>query len=346
MKRVGYLYEKIFSTENVKAAIFEAARNRKTKRKNVRQRLLHADSVANAIIKNPHVSGKYKEIARIDLSSGKERHIKVPPFYPDQIIHHAVIRVINPLLERSYYKWSCSCIKGRGQVYASNHLRKVVRTDPKNTKYFVKLDIRKYYDHVNHDLLKTELNKHIKDDMVNALLSEIIDTTPSGLPIGNYTSQIFANVFLDPVDHFVKERIGVPHYIRFADDMVLLDGNRRRLAKSVCALKAFLRDIGLETHGNEQIKSLSHKTFIDFCGFRHYRDHATIRRRIFKRLRRTVLRIANLCLKSAQRLMAYWGYVVHTNSKYFIKKYITHINFAEIKKAISQGERQNGLSIA
>lgn len=338
MKRFANLYDRMFASDNIRKAIIEASRHKRKNRYSVRYCLENTEEVIERIQANPHITGEYREILRKDPSSGKERRILVPRFFPDQIIQHCVFRVLNPLIERSYYRYSCSCIKGRGQVYASNHLRRVLKSDRKRTKYYVKLDVRKYYDSVDHDVLKAKCRRLIKDDKALRLLDEIIDSVPRGIPIGNYSSQIFANMFLTEADHFIKETLRVPHYLRFADDMVLLSGNKRRLERQVGLIREHLNSMKLGIHGNEAIKETD-GGFIDFVGYRHYRGKTAIRRRIFRRLRRVALRLRRrICIARCRRMMSYNGFVVHSDSKRIRERYYKPLDIGFIKSVLGGHE--------
>ena len=338
MKRFANLYGRMFSSDNIRKAIIEASKNKRKNRYSVRHCLENMEETIERIQANPHITGEYREITRKDPSSGKERRILVPRFFPDQIIQHCVFRVLNPLIERSYYKYSCSCIKGRGQVYASNHIRRVLKSDRKGTKYYIKLDIRKYYDSVDHSILKMKCRRLIKDERALCLLDEIIDSVPRDIPIGNYSSQIFANMFLTETDHFIKEVLKAPHYVRFADDMVLLSGNKRRLERQVKSIREHLSSIRLDTHGNEAIKETD-GGFIDFVGYRHYRGKTAIRRRIFKRLRRVALRLRRyVCLARCRRMMSYNGYVAHSDSERIRANYYEPLDIGFIKSVLGGHE--------
>lgn len=321
MKRVGNIYEIIFSTENLKLAIKESLKNHNKNRKQIRWVLENEDLAIKMIQDNPHIVGNYREYEKIDGLSGKVRKIKVPRYFPDQIIHHALIRIVNPIFQKSYYKYTCSCVVGRGTLYASKHLRNVLVHDKKHTKYYTKIDIKKYYDNIDHNIMKAILRRKLKDSKVLALFDEIIDSADYGIPIGNYTSQILSNLYLCEFDHYVKEVLGVSHYIRYADDMVILGSNKRKLKQQILAIKEFLNTkLNLKTHNNEYIKEAN---MIDFCGYRHYRGFTTIRRKIFKRVRRTVLRIKAGKYSSSimKRFASYLGYLKSSNSFKFVQKY-------------------------
>ena len=206
------IQEKIFTTENLDLAITESLKNHDKRRKAIRWVLNNRELAIKQIQENPHIVGKYKEHDKIDGMNGKIRKIKVPKYYPDQIIHHALIRVLNPIFQKSYYKYTCACIKNRGTLYASKHLRNILKHDKKGTKYNIQLDIKKYYDNVDPFILKRYILQYIKDQKVLDLFNEIIDSNNgAGIPIGNYTSQMFANIYLNEMN-ITPVSINYPDY--------------------------------------------------------------------------------------------------------------------------------------
>ena len=242
------------------------------------------------------------------------------------------------------YQYSCGSIPGRGPLYASDILQSKMKKDPKNTKYCLKVDIKHYYENIDHTLLKDKFRRIIKDADVLWLIDTIIDSYPKGLPIGTYTSQWFSNFFLQDVDHYLKEELGVSYMVRYMDDIVILGGNKRKLHKIREDLNAFLANKKLELKKNWQVFRIASKDgnykgrAVDFAGYKLYKDCRTIRRRIFKRLRRNILRISKkITLKRARTFMSYYGFVKHSDSARIIEKYFSLVNIKKIRECISQG---------
>ena len=184
----------------------------------------------------------------VSIQSGvNKKNIKiiVPDFEDERILTHSLIRIILPILQKGMYKYTCACIPGRGIHYVRRHISRVISNDPKNTKYVLKMDIRKFFNSIPHRTLKKRLKEKIKDPVIRNLLFKIIDTTEQGLPLGFYTSQWLANFYLQPLDHYIKERIlddcgcntkrtgrhGAVYYFRYMDDMVIFGPNKRELHK-------------------------------------------------------------------------------------------------------------------
>ena len=132
----------------------------------------------------------------------KERDIYRLPYYPDRIVHHAVMNILEPIWCSIFTADTYSCIKGKGIHAAARKLKQYLREDPPGTRYCLKIDIRKYYPSIDHDILKQIIRRKIKDRRLLALLDEIIDSA-EGVPIGNYLSQYFANLYLAYFDHWI-----------------------------------------------------------------------------------------------------------------------------------------------
>lgn len=345
VKRIGYLYDKICDIDNIKRAIINSARH-KTKRKYVQRILADADGYADKIhemlihhtfVPNPpHIKEIY------DDSSQKWRTISVPKYYPDQIIQWAMIQVLQePVLERGMYRWSCGSVPGRGTEAVRKFIISRYRRG-KKIKYTLKLDIKKFFPSVNHDALKRELARKIKDHEVLDLLGAIIDSGGEGLPIGYYTSQWLSNFLLERLDHFIKEQCGVAHYVRYVDDIVLMDGRKQMLWKALEAINAFLLEggYGLTIKGNYQLW----KTFsrpLDFVGYRFYRGYTLMRKRAFYRLTRSAKRIAKFGYKPmlCKRFLAYYARLKKTQNAEYYTKCIKPLADAQLaKKYISQYE--------
>lgn len=330
MKRAGHLYERYVDRHNFEVALVNASK-KKMKRKSVVYCYEHKDEVYHRILETTNCSGDYVRKTIRDVSSGKVRNILIPRFEPYQIMHHMIVNVAYPYLFRGAYRYSCGSIKDKGGLYASQYLHRSLSEDIKGTKWYCKLDIRHFYDNVDHARLKAKFRRVIKDSRFLALMDSVVDSVEGGkgLPIGNYTSQIFANYFLQDLDHYIKDTLKVPYYLRYMDDIILLDSNKRKLERKVKQVKDFLKKEGLETHGNEQVLEIGSNgdggNFIDFVGYRHYRGTTTIRRRNFKRIRRCVIRcirwIGHVPLFYLRRLFSYWGLIVHSDSWGFRSKY-------------------------
>lgn len=340
MKRKGNIYQKICTLENCKEAIIKASKNKKY-RKDVSHILNNTDKYAlqlSTILKNKEYKpSPYIEKKIYDGANKKERIIYKPKFYPDQCVHWALMLQIKPILTKGMYDWSCAAIEGRGVHYGARHIRKILVRDRKNTKYCLKLDIKKYYPSINKELLKKKFRRLIKDYDVLNLIDSIIDSSADGLPIGNFTSQWFANFNLQDLDHYIKEQLQVKYYIRYMDDMVLFHRNKKELHKIRIAVDEFLHKEGLQIKENWTLFKVDSRP-IDFMGFRFYRGYTTLRRGIFLRMKRRIKKIykkGKITQNDAGAVMSYHGWIKHSNSYKIHQKYFRpYINMKECKQVL------------
>ena len=186
MKRKGNIYPLIVEKDNIRQAIIHASKGKKN-RKSVKKILDNIEYFTldiQKMLKNKrYIPSPYIEMKIKDGTRKKERIIYKPRFYPDQIIHWALMQQIETLLEKGMYEFCCASVKSRGIHYASRHIKKILVRDRKNTKYCLKLDIKKFYPSINKDILKRKLMRIIKDRDTLDLLDLIIDSSKEGVPI-------------------------------------------------------------------------------------------------------------------------------------------------------------------
>ena len=233
---------------------------------------------------------------------------------------------------KSMYSHTCGSIPGRGVHYGARHLRRWLDRDRKNTKYCLKLDIKKFYPSINGDKLKEKFAAKFKDSGVLWLVNTIIDSHGAGVPIGNYTSQWFANFFLQGMDNFIKQDLRVMYYIRYMDDMVLLGRNKKELHRARKAIAEYLAPLGLTLKENWQVFRVD-KRDIDFLGFRFYRHKTTLRGRNALRIRRRVKKAhkkRRVTYEDATAIISYLGWIKHSDSHKYFERYIQP--FINIKK--------------
>lgn len=340
MKRVGYLYHKIYDKENINKAIINASKGKRHKRA-VKWVLKNQDRCVedlHRVLKNKqYKANKYFESHIKDGISGKARVIYKPKFYPDQVIHWCLMLVIEEYLARGLYKYSCASIPRRGTLYAKRAVERWVRKDFKNTKYCLKIDIKKYYPSVDKDKLKMMFRKIIKDKNTLWLIDEIVDSHHTGLPIGNYTSQWFANFYLQEIDHYIKQELKIKYYIRYMDDMCMFGPNKKKLHKAKRDLDKKLKEYNLKIKENWQVFN-TRKRNLDFVGFVYLRDKTFIRKRISLRMiRKSKKAKANISYKHAAAVISYNGWLKYTDAFMFAKKHYHDINFNKVKEAIRNG---------
>lgn len=273
----------------------------------------------------------------------KERTIFKPHFYPDQVIHWALILQIESLLMRGMYEFCCASVKNRGIMRGMNYLKRILVQDRKYTKYCLKLDVKHFYPSINKETLKNKFRKIIKDKDTLWLIDAIIDSSKEGVPIGNYTSQWFANFYLQDLDHFIKEELHVKYYIRYMDDIVLFSNNKKELRKVKYAIDEFLVKESLTIKENWQLFKTDSRP-IDFLGYRFYRGYTTLRRSNFLRIKRRAKKISKkekLNYHDAAAMLSYSGWLKHCDSYNYTQKYVKpYINYKKCKEVIRNASRE------
>jgi len=313
MKRHGNLYTRICSMENLILAD-ELASKGKSKQKGVQLHRLKA----NENLQRLHemlVNKTYRtsEYGTFKIYEPKERLVYRLPYYPDRIAHHAIMNILEPLFTAVYTADTYSSLKGRGNHKAANAIKNALK-DVDGTTYCLKLDIKKFYPNVDHSILKMMLARKIKDYDLLWLLYEIIDSA-DGLPIGNYLSQYLANFYLAYFDHWLKEVKKVKYYFRYADDLVILSGNKSELHGLCHDINDYLlKNLKLELKGNYQVFPVAARG-IDVLGYVFFHTHILLRKRIKQNFARMLVR-----RKNNASVASYVGWAKHCNSHNLLTK--------------------------
>lgn len=327
MKTEKNIYIKIIDKNNIYKAIQNASKGKKS-RSNVKKILdniyFYVDVIYEQLKSKTYIPNKYEEKIIQDGVRKKERIIYKPRFFPDQIIHWALMQQIEDIIKRGMYEYCCGSVKNRGILYGVKYLKKILVRDRKNTKYCLKLDIKKFYPSINQSILKRKFRKIIKDRDTLDLIDLIVDSGKQGVPIGNYTSQWFANFYLQDLDHYIKEQLKVPYYIRYMDDMVLFHRNKKELHKIKNKIEEFLKQEDLKLKENWQLFKMDSRP-LDFLGYRFYRGYTTLRKSNFLRIKRRYKKIykkGKLTYKDASASLSYYGWLKHCDSYNFNQKYV------------------------
>ncbi len=315
MKRVNILYERICSVENLQLADSIARKGKLTQ-----PGVIDHDRNREANILALHEmlrdkTYKTSEYTTFSIFEPKERLIFRLPYFPDRITHHAVMNILEPIFVSTFTADTYSCIKKRGIHAAAYAVRKALQ-DYTGTRYCLKLDIRKFYPSVDHEILKQLLRRKIKDHDLLWLLDEIIDST-DGLPIGNYLSQYFANFYLSYFDHWMKEDRRVRYYFRYADDLVILSDSKPYLHQLLSEIRNYLQQkLKLTVKDNYQVFPVESRG-IDFVGYVFFHSHTRLRKTIKKSFARMMATSRN-----PQSIASYNGWASHCDSRHLLKKLI------------------------
>ena len=282
MKRHHNLYQRITSEENIRAAWWEARRG-KSGKSAVRRFELDLDGnlqrIRESLLNKTYKTSPYTTMI---IREPKERLIYRLPYDPDRIVHHILMRVVEPIWEGLFISDSYACIKGKGLHGGSKRCMEFVRRN----KYCLKMDIAKFYPSVDHDILYNIIQKKIKCADTLWLFREIIYSIPDGknVPIGNYTSQWMGNLYLNELDSFVKHTLRVKDYVRYCDDFCLFHDDKKHLGRLADEIETFLADSLALKLSKNSVFPVSQG--VDFLGYRHFPTHVLLRKSTATRIRR------------------------------------------------------------
>ena len=366
MKSYGHLWEEYLSDSNYYAAIQNATRHKggkKGKAKRARYIREHADEMKAEILEyaaNFHPDPHTPKIIN-DGIQRKKRTIWVPSMR-EEIVHHMMINVLRPIFLRPMYEHSYGSIPGRGAMRGRKKktksgkkaIEKYIREHPKECRYCLKMDIRKYFDSVSHEKLTEMLRRKIRDGRFMQVLDRLVNGAEgeTGIPIGFYTSQWFANFYLTGFDHWMKERMHVKGYFRYVDDLVVFGSNKRELHRLRLAVDRYLREeLGLELNRKWQVfrfhyagRAREYGRFLDFMGFRFYRNRTTLRRSLLYRAARKARRIARERPKtahSARQMTSYAGWLRAADVYMAYRKWIKpYVSFRQMRRITAATQRK------
>ena len=260
---------------------------------------------------------------------GKIRELNKRPYYPHRIIQWAIMLQLQEIFHKQFTNFTCASLPGRG-IHKALDLLKSYLKDEENTKYCLKLDIYHFYPSINQKILKEMLRKKFKDPELLWLLDLIIDSHEEGLPIGSYLSQYLANFYLSYFDHWLKEEKNIKYVIRYMDDIIILDKNKKALHKLKQEIERYLiNKLKLKIKDNWQVFPVESRG-IDFVGYKTFHNYSLLRRNTKQRFVKAITEIHNH-LKSHTTLTSHQTCVVHSyngwlkwcDSYKLKKKYIT-----------------------
>jgi len=234
----------------------------------------------------------------------------------DRLVHHAIYRILYPYFDQRFVADSFSCRNDKGTHKAMNRFRAVAFTvsrSHRRTCWVLKLDVRKFFANIDHGVLKEQLSRSIADPDILWLLDEIIESFEAmpgiGLPLGNLTSQLLVNIYMNDFDQFVKHQLKAKHYIRYADDMVIFSEDRNWLQELLPKVETYLwQHLRLKLHPDKTfLQTIA--SGVDFLGWVHFPDHRVLRTKTKQRM---IRRLEEHPTK--QTVQSYLGFLSHGNT--------------------------------
>lgn len=287
-KRVGNLFEKAFTMENIYAAFLDARKGKRAKRATLKFEV-NLGAELQALFGELN-SGTYKPRTYIQfyVYEPKKRLINAPAFR-DLVVQHAIYRTIYQLFDASFVDTSYACRKGGGTHKASVYTQKEMRKYDGDL-YFVKLDIRKFFYSIDRDILRKMFEKKIKDTRFVDLMCEFANmNTEIGIPIGNLLSQLYALIYLNPLDHFIKRELKIKSYVRYVDDFVLIGLNLKEAKQAQADCEKFVQDnLNLEL-SHWHIQKI--KKGINFVGYRTWKIVKFVRKHSIYKMKKAIKKL-------------------------------------------------------
>ena len=305
------LWPAICSFNNIMAAFYQARKTKRT-RKCVAQSEFGLE-VELLQLRRELTSGKYRPqpYDYFRVLEPKTRDI-LAPHWRDRIVQHAICNIIGPLFDRTFIDDSYACRPNKGLHYGLRRIRHFIKsacadTSPERVHY-LKLDIRRYFASISWDALLALLDERLADPRLGAVLRTIITTheytrqpppTPiiidaclrRGIPIGNLTSQLFANLYLNPLDHFIKRELKARYYGRYMDDMLLIHSSAAWLKQAQKQIGDFLAErLKLKLHPHKVTLTTLDRG-ISFLGCRIFHNHTRIAGKTWRKMRRNLFHI-------------------------------------------------------
>jgi retron-type reverse transcriptase len=337
MKRLGNLWSHLVSFDNLLRAAEKACTG---KRFRATTAAFHFNLEHELWRLNEELSGKtYRpgDYRTFFIHEPKKRQISAAP-YRDRVVHHALTQVLEPIFEKCFIGDSYACRRGKGTHAAVDRCQEFAR----QFRYVLKADIQKFFPSIDHEILKRLVARRIKDPDLLWLVSQLIDRSNAqeevqnwfpgddlfapgerrrGIPIGNQTSQFFANVYLDPLDHFVKERLRSRGYVRYVDDFLVFSDDKKHLADVQRQIADFLTDFRLRLHPTKNVV-FPVTAGIRFLGYRVFATHRLLVKENVWRFRRRLKKMQGqyarheISLHDArQRIMSWIGHARHADTE-------------------------------
>ena len=319
------MYDRIIAFDNLHNAALRCLKGKRSAPAALRymqhlEENLH--NTHNHLLHGSYHPGGYEEFY---VFEPKQRLISAPRF-SDRVIHRAIVDVLEPIIDQRFIFDSYACRKGKG-VHAGadrvQHWMRVVKRQH-GALFCLKADISKYFASIDHAVLKGILRRHVGCERTRALLDTIIDSSPGapgvGIPLGNLTSQLFANLYLNELDRYAKHDLGIRYYARYMDDFVVLHHSKSQLHQWRALIEAFLwGSLRLSANSKTQVFpiGMAGGRALDFLGYRIYPTHRLLRKSSIKRIRYKLRRFNDapiLCAARDACVQSWCAHAAHANT--------------------------------
>ena len=333
MKRYKNLWESFISMENLELAAKKAVKSKKSKwqtkvfEKNKHELLL---KLQKSLQDGTFTTSGYR---LRKIFEPKERTIYILPLYPDHIVHHALINILGPIWQRGFISDSYACIPNKGLHKASIRIMDFVRRN----KYVLQCDVRKFYPSINHEIMFNIVKHKVGDKKLLRVLHDIIWScgADSNLPIGNLTSQWMGNVYLNELDHFVKEKLRCCDYIRYCDDFCLFGNDKIILHQYKKNIEQFLWN-RLKLRFSKSVV-FQVKRGVAFIGYRHFKKFTMLRKYGAYKMKKYIMNIVlhnDYSEHAIGQLAAYHGWAKWCCSRNFINNICKKIASIDMRRFI------------
>jgi len=307
MKTYNNLYSKIYSLNNIYLAYLKARRNKRYKKQILEFNYNLEENLYKIHEELKNKTYKHGEYYHFIIKDSKKRNISAPLFR-DRVVHHSICNVIEPIFEKGFIFDSYACRKNKGTQLAAKRLQFFLKNN--QNKYCLKCDISKYFDSINHDILMSIIKRKIKDNDLISLINIILKSLDSrfkikGIPLGNLTSQLFANIFLNELDNFIKHGLGERYYIRYMDDFLILSSSKQYLWQKLNYIDDFLKYFGLQLNP-KKTKIIPVLKGVEFVGYVIFPNHILLKKDSVKRLLKKLKKNSNI--QNKEKIVCFYSY--------------------------------------
>lgn len=332
MKRIGNVWEKIISYENLMQAHMRAKQGKSdyVEVQKINENPEKYLMKLHRRLKNGDYKVRYEDyIKKNIIDKGKPREIMKLPYYPHRIVQWAIMLQVQDRFLKTFILDTYASIEKRGLHFGAKRLKKRLYKDPEGTTYCLKLDMKKYYPSIDNKILFKIVNTKIKDKKLLKVIENIIFSVgEKGQPIGSLWSQWAGNLYLSELDHYVKEELKKVYY-RYCDDIVLVADTKEKLREALGKIREIAAEkLNLKIKENYQIFP-TRKRGIDFLGYRFFGDYILLRKRVLKELKRKLVPLQEkevLTNSENSQINSYKGWLKFCDGFNLHKKYLVPLH--------------------